>query len=236
MASEQSFADRAQRARQLHASVTGLSPAYAPADPKFSLPAFQTAITGAERASQTIDTAKVPFDESTAGRIALVKSLGPLVTHALAYVKSNSAWEKKFPAIKDAADKVRGVRPARKPVPASASGTEQKKARQQGERSYAEIEGFFRKFVDRVTALTGYQPPDFKISVLGLEETRGELEDLNRALPILESAYDDAVGERSEAYIGAQGLKSAFDGVKLSVKGQYGQTSPQYRSISGMRW
>ncbi|MFT5465868.1 MAG: hypothetical protein ACI8UO_000964 [Verrucomicrobiales bacterium] len=31
-------------------------------------------------------------------------------------------------------------------------------------------------------------------------------------------------------------MKVVFDGVKTSVKGQYGQQSPQYKAISPIRW
>jgi hypothetical protein len=32
------------------------------------------------------------------------------------------------------------------------------------------------------------------------------------------------------------GITLVFDGVKASVKGQYGFSSPQYKSISGIKW
>jgi hypothetical protein len=210
-----------------------MTPAYAPTDAKFSLAAFTTAITAAESANATVETVRIPFDDQTDDREALVKTIGPLVTQALAYVKSNTAWAKRYEAVKQAADKVRGVRPAKKkkgaPVPEA-------KQRQQGERSDVEIAGFYRTFVDRVRALAGYAPPDGKIAEDALNDQYAALKALNDALPTAGEALADAISDRSVAFIGAGGLKFVFDGVKTSVKGQYGQGSGNYQAIKGIKW
>lgn len=136
-------------------------------------------------------------------------------------------------AIKALADKVRGVRPPRseKGDPAT-----DKKTRNSGERSYVEIAAHLKRYIARLEALTGYAPPDAKISIAQLNAQHTTLTDLNQSVPALAQTLTDAVADRLESYIGTSGLKTCFDGVKVSVKGQYGQTSPQYKSISGMRW
>lgn len=233
MASEKSFQDRAQRAGELRAAVAGMLPAYAPADSNFSLAAFATAITAAETANDRVETVRIPFDDQTDDREELLKTIGPLTTQALAYVKSNTAWAKRHEAVKKAADKVRGVRPYKKK---SADPDPDAKKRQQGERSYVEIAGFFKTFWNRLELLAGYAPPDGRIAVDALQDTWAELDGLNKSLPTAGEALADAIADRSEAFIGAKGLKFVFDGVKTSVKGQYGQGSANYKSISGNKW
>jgi len=56
------------------------------------------------------------------------------------------------------------------------------------------------------------------------------------AIPGVSRELADAISDRQLAYTGPTGLKFVFDGVKASVKGQYGFSSPQYKSISGIKW
>ena len=233
MATETSFQDRAQRAGELHAAVAQLTPAYAPPDVKFSTASFTLAISMAETANGTVESTRIPFADLTDDREQLAKEIGPLVTQSLAYVKSNTAWAKRYEAVKNAADKVRGVRPVKKK---SGDPEPDKKRREQGERSYVEIAGFFRTYVSRVGALAGYAPPDGKIAEDSLSDKYEELNALNRAIPAASQALADAISDREDIFTGATGLKFVFDGVKTSVKGQYGQNSTQFRSVSGMRW
>lgn len=233
MQSEKSFHDRVQRAEKLHIAVSAFVPAYQPADAAYSLAAFTATIARATTANAAVDTSRMPYQDKVADRAALVKTLGPLVTQSLAYVKSNTAWAKRFDAIKALADKVRGVRPpkAQKGDPAT-----YKKTRNSGESSYVEIAAHLKRYIARLEALTGYAPPDAKISIAQLNAQHTTLTELNQSVPALAQTLADAIADRQESYNGPTGLKACFDGVKVSVKGQYGQTSPQYKSISGMRW
>jgi hypothetical protein len=233
MASEKSFQDRTQHANELKAAVALMTPAYAPADTKFSLANFTIAITAAEQANGIVEETRIPFDDQTDDREALVKTIGPLVTQALAYVKSNTAWAKRYEAIKKAADKVRGVRPRKKK---GADPEPDAKKRQQGERSYVEIAGFLRTFIDRVVVLPNYAPPDGKIAEDALNDLYDALKALNESLPTAGGALADAISDRLEAFTGPAGLKFVFDGVKTSVKGQYGQSSAEYLGIRGIQW
>jgi hypothetical protein len=233
MQSEKSFHDRVQRAEKLHITVSAFVPAYQPADAAYTLAAFTAAIGRASNANAAVDAARVPYKDKAADRAALVKSLGPLVTQSLAYVKSNTAWAKRYDAIKALADKVRGVRPPRPKVVDPAAD---QKTRNSGELSHAEIAAHLKRYIARLEALTGYAPPDAKISIAQLTAQLTTLTEWNQSVPALAQTLTDAIADRQESYNGPTGLKACFDGVKVSVKGQYGQTSTQYKSISGMRW
>jgi len=233
MPSERSFLDRIQRAEELHTAVTAITPAYAPADVRFSLAALSAAVNAAKAANQAVDEARPPYQDEVTERTAIIKVISPLITQSLAYVKSNTAWAKRYDAIKDLADKVRGVSPPK----VKASGPEpDKKTRNHGERSYVEIAAHLKRYIARLEGLSGYAPPDAKISLATLSGHLATLSELNQAIPAHPQTLADAIVARQEAYTGATGLKSVFAGVKTIVKGQYGQSSLPYASLSGMRW
>lgn len=233
MASEQSFTDRAQRADELSAAVAAMTPPYAPADARFSLAALDAAVAAAEAANTAVDDARPPYQDDASDRAALVKLIGPLVTQSLAYVKSNTAWAKRYDAVKDLADKVRGISPAKAKV---ADPEPDKKERHRGEQSYVEIAAHLKRYIARLDGLAGFAPQDDKISIASLTGHWTTLDGFNQSLPTLAQTLADAISDRQEAYIGPAGLKFVFDGVKTSVKGQYGQASVPYKSISGKKW
>ncbi len=233
MANEQSFPDRVQKAAELKAAVLLLLPAYAPADIKFAVTALTTAINASTTGNATVESLRIPYQDLVDDREALVKTLGPLVTQALNYVKSNTAWAKRYDAIKRAADKARGVRPKKKK---NVDPDPDAKVRQSGERSYVEIANYFKVFVDRLMALGGYIPPDTKITTTSLYAQHTLLAGMNTSMPGLEEALADAISDRYETFFNATGLKFVFDGVKSAVKGQYGVSSPQYGMVKGIKW
>ncbi len=233
MPSERSFIDRIQRAEEFHIAVTSITPIYTPADARFSLAMLSSAIAAAKATNQAVDEARPPYQDDVADRIAIIKVINPLVTQSLAYVKSNTAWAKRFDAIKDLADKVRGVTPHKDKA---SSPEPDKKERNRGEQSFVEIAAHLKRYIARLESLSGYAPPDAKISLATFNEHLTTLTDLNQSIPAHAQTLADAIVDRQEAYIGATGLKFVFTGVKTSVKGQYGHTSLPYRSISGIRW
>ena len=234
MASERSFQDRYQRGNSLKNAVATFTPVYSPPDPKFTLGALGTALSNADAANTLVTERRAPYQDDVDDRQALIKAISPLVTQSLAHVKSNTAWAKRYDAVKKAADKVRGIRP--KPPKKSADPEPDKKTRESGERSFVEIAAHFKAYIARLAALPGYLPTDDAIKLPALEATWLQLDDLNQSVSSLSQALADAVRDRADAYTGEGGLKFVFDGVKTSVKGQYGQSSPNTRAVTAMRW
>ena len=234
MASERTFQDRYQRGTSLRDAVATLAPAYSPPDPKFTLAALTAALAAADAANTAVTDKRALYEDDVSDRQALVKTLGPLVTQSLAHIKGNTAWAKRYDAVKKAADKVRGVRPA---APKKGADPEpDAKTREKGERSFVEIAAFFKAYLARLSALAGYAPTDDAIKLPALEAAALQLDDLNQSVSALSQDLADAIRDRADAYTGPAGLKFVFDGVKTSVKGQYGQKSPNYSAVSGMKW
>lgn len=233
MASERSFTDRVQKGRDLSAAVTLMEPAYEPADMRNQIGNLDAVITIAEDANADVEEKRIPYVDNTSDRNALLKTIGPIVTQSLAYVKSNSSWNTRYEALKKAADKVRGVPP---PSSRRKDPDPDAKKREVGERSYEEIAAHLKTYNERLEALGAYSPPDPKITLVGLGNLYTSLRNYNLAIPSISRLLADAISDRQLAYTGPNGLKSIFDGVKASVKGQYGLSSPQYQSIRGIRW
>ena len=66
-----------------------------------------------------------------------------------------------------------------------------------------------------------------------LQATWLALDDFNKSISSLGQSLADRISDRQDAMAT---LKTTFDGVKTSVKGQYGQRSPQYAGISAISW
>ena len=233
MASERSFQDRYQKGLSLKGAVESFTPAYDPDDAAFSVAGIDTALDAAEAANTAVDTAKMPYENAVNDREALVKSLGPLVTQSLAYVQSNTAWKSRAEAVKKAADKVRGH--TRPPKPPAVPDPNAKK-REQGQRGYVEIAEFLRQYIARITALTGYAPPSENISLASFGALKTQLTALNESIPDLSQTLADAIRDRQEIYDDESGLHFVFKGVKKAIKGQYGQSSPQWGQVSALAW
>ena len=233
MASEQSFLDRKQKALTLKGAVDSFAPAYAPQDATFSSASLEAAIDAATDANTAHDDAKQPWEIAVDERVALMKSLGPLITQSLAYVKSNTAWKARFESVKKAADKVRGH--TKPPKPPAVPDPNAKK-REQGQRGYVEIAEFFRQYLARITALTGYAPTSANISLASLGALRAQFDALNESIPDLSQTFSDAIGDRQLAYDDETGLHFVFKGVKNAVKAQYGQASQEYNQVKSLKW
>ena len=106
--SEQSFADRLQRGRQFNAATTGFTPPFTPADPSLAPDVFGGFLDGLDTSNLAVATALAAWQEGAVARSALVARLKADTLRALARVKSNPAWKAHVPAVKAAADKLRG--------------------------------------------------------------------------------------------------------------------------------
>ena len=98
------------------------------------------------------------------------------------------------------------------------------------------LAGFLKSYIERLDGLGGYTPQDPKIGIAAFTALGSTLDEFNQSIPIASQALTDAISDRQDSFNGPTALKFVFDGVKGSVKGQYGQASLQYKSISGIIW
>lgn len=233
----QSFIDRLAKAVLLKDTVAGMSPAYNPPDASLQISTFTALLTSVDAANDLVDTQEGSYSTQATTRVATVKTVKARATQIMARLKSNSAWASELHSAKLAADKVRGVSaPKAKPTPEEPTPAEEQKTKAT-EQAYAEISASFDKLIAIATGAAGYAtgvPTD--ISSASLTSLSTSLKGLNTALSTLDGSLSTARQKRKLLYYGPKGLQEKFQGVKDSVKQQYGQGSAEYLSVKGIKW
>lgn len=239
---EKSFRDRQGRSQLLIEVCTGFAPGYTPGDDTLTVANFTAFLGGVEAANANVETLEVDYTYQAATRIALVKTIRDAATQAVGYVKSNHAWATQFKAVKMAADKLRGVTPPSKPAapPAAEPGGEPPAApekRGKGEQAYVELQAHLAALIAALTACAGYAPPSLNIALSTFDGLHSQFRGLNLFISQLSGQLTTArEARRALYYDGALSLEKKFQAIKNSVKGQYGQNSPQYASVKGIKW
>ena len=239
--SERSFADRLQRARQLNAATDGFAPPFAPADPSLAPAAFGSFLDGLDTSNLAVATALAAWQEGATARSALVTRLKADTLRALARVKSNPAWKAHVPAVKAAADKLRGYKTAKpappaEPQPDQPAATPAKPAREQGDRSYADIKQQGEVLLAALRRIAGFDtgaPVDLTTGALGA--LVGQLGSANQSVAGKEQALAGNRAIRRSGFDGEGGLSARMKAIKDGVRSQYGQGSQQFLQIKSIR-
>ena len=240
--SERSYSDRQARAVVLKSAIAGFSPAYAPANADLGVMLFGSFVDSVATANDDVETAKTDWASAVTSRAADAKTAQKLTTQIISYVKSNAAWNQQLPRIKQLADKVRGITTRAKitPPPAPEPGEPAPppaKKRDRGDQSYADIATSFKALADAVGKLAGYTPPDSAISATNLATLATTLRTNNDSVAAKDTDLDGAQRARFAIFFTGEGcLQVKFQAVKNAVKGQYGQDSPQFAEVKGIRW
>ena len=247
--SEKSFRDRQGRGQQLHDIIVDFDVLFAPADASLAMPDFQVFLTGGlpnepcvEQCNLAVETLSTGYTNAAQDRVSLVKSTRKFVTQAVSYVKSNKDWKARVKAVKTAADKLRGVRPPSRtplptpPVPGEPPADSEKK-RNKGEQAYSELEAHLTSFITAITAVPGYLPPGPAIQISTFNGYLSQLRSLNRGISTVGSQLINSREDRRVLYYdGDSSFQGKFLAIKEAVKGQYGQSSANYRAVKGKKW
>lgn len=230
---ESSYADRLQRGREIQAATAGFSPAFAPADADLQPATFGTFLNGLDLQNTAVAAALADWTTDAASRTAMVADIKARALRASSRVKSHSAWKLSVPAVKAAAENLRGYRT---PKPKTPDDAPPPKTRQKGDQSYADIKGLTDKLVAALKKVTGYDsgsPGD--ISTAGLAAIATQLDGLNQLVAGKEQALASVRAPRKEAYDGGGGLKEKMLAIKEAARSQYGPKSPEFLRIKGIR-
>ncbi len=239
--SERSYADRLQRARQLNAATTGFAPPFVPADPSLAPDIFSGFLDGLDTANLAVATALAAWQEGATARSALVIRLKADTLRALARVKSNPSWKAHTATVKAAADKLRGYKPAKAAPPAEPqaeqpAATPAKPAREQGDRSYADIKQQGEVLLATLRRVTGFDtgaPVDLTTGALAA--LVGQLGAANSSMAGKEQALAGNRSIRRSGFDGEGGLSARMKAIKDGVRSQYGQSSQQFLQIKSIR-
>ena len=223
-----------------------MGPPYTPVDTDIAIPAQIALITVLNNCCTNVNNAATDLKDLSDPRAASIKVIKERVTRAVNRVQSNRAWLSKLPAVKAAADKVRGVMPPKSTAlpPPSDPDAPAPKPRDRGGRSYRDIEGHMGKFMAALAKCTGYDtgaPPE--IFSGALSNLLNALKAANDAVPEKEIMLQDAQVDRLKIFEskkplpdGSASLQNRWVRIKKAVSSQYGRTSAEYTLVKGIKY
>ncbi len=223
-----------------------MGPAFAPPDTDIAIPAQITLITTLNTCCTNVNDAANNLKDLSDPRAASIKVIKERVSRAVSRVKSNRAWASKLPAVKMAADKLRGLKVPKSTAPAPPADPDAPvpKNRDRGGQSYRDIEGNLGKFIGALAKCAGYDtgaPPD--IFSGAFSTLLATLKTANDAIPDKEVALQDAQIERLRIFEskkplpdGSASLRDRWVRIKQAVAAQYGRSSVEYALVKGIKY
>lgn len=232
---ETTFADRLGRGRTMKSTIAAFSPAFAPADADLLPAAFDVFLQSVEDKNSAVAAADTQFKLDAALRTGLMTTIKDRSTQVRGYVNGKAAWSIYQPAVRRAADAVRGYRPP-KPKPATPPAGAAPKKRNQGQQSFAEVENLFNKVLEAIKPISDYAPvPDSNIQKGQLSSLLNGFRTANRDVDTSDAALTTAQTARLKIYDEAGGLKEKMLAIKEAAKGQYGSRSAQYKAVKAVK-
>lgn len=233
---EQSYADRQQRGRNLQTAIASFSPAFAPAEPTLLPAAFLTFLETLDTLNTEVGSLSAQYSTGVQERMPMLADIKERAARVLAFVQSNSAWTAFVPSLKKYVDKIRGNRPKPPAAPTSGedSGSAPVKKRNQGEQSLGDIEEHFERLIASLSAVPGYAPPAADLTIANLTLAADAFAAKNLALATLGNTLGMKQKARLEGYDGAGGLREKMKAIKAAVRAQYGTSSPEYGQVKGI--
>jgi len=230
---ESSFADRLQRGRELQAATAGFTDPFDPVDADLAPAAFDAFLGSLDGLNIAVAEAEADWQDTAGKRTALVAEIKARALRASSRVKSHAAWKAQLPAVKTAAENLRGYRTAKPKAPAEGPPP---RTRQKGDQSYGDIKALTDKLVAALKKVPGYDTgASGDISTVGLAAVALQLDGLNQLTAGKEQTLTATRVPRKTAYDGTGGLKEKMLAIKEAAKSQYGSQSPEFLQIKGIR-
>ncbi len=258
--SENSFADRLGRGRNMLGAIQGFDPAFQPARAELSPAEFEEFLEEVGTLNRETSAMGKEYTWNVNQRVEVVTSIKARVLQTMDFVESNPDWKHHLPGLMSLKNKIRGYRAPRPKPPAPAEGEDSAavRTRAMGEQSYSEIEGNFSSFIAVLRNVEGYAPaargirialpeeepvvlseddPDYdeKRAELCLEFLLEWLQKLNLRMGSLGASLKSKQRDRWGAFDGDLGLKDRKKRIKKAVSGQYGKDSQEFRLVKGIR-
>ncbi|MFT5470554.1 MAG: hypothetical protein ACI8UO_005683, partial [Verrucomicrobiales bacterium] len=147
--------------------------------------------------------------------------------------KSNSAWSRQLPAVKAAADALRGYRPSRKKSPPKDDGTPATRTKPKADQSFGDIKNLTDKLVSALKKVPNFDdsaPVGIDTTALALRSA--DLDASNKTVAAAEQDLKVARVERGAGYVAeGTGLRAQMKAIKEATRSQYGGSSPEYLQV-----
>lgn len=220
----------------MHAAITGFAPPFAPADTSLLPLAFGDFLEDLAGLNQDVAQAEADWKDFASLRRDIAVDIKERALRALARVKSNSAWRPKLPAVKKAADDLRGYRPKITKNPPPDDGSPTPRAGARADQSFGDLKNLTDKLAAALGKVPGYDtgaPAD--LTVAAITGQGAALDASNKTVAIREQDLSSARTPRRDAYDGPIGLREKMKAIKETSRSQYGSTSAQYGEVKSIR-
>ena len=221
--------------------ATGYGTAFNPSKPSIKLTALQTLSTSAKNAINAVNAALPAYSNAVAAREAAFEPLNKLITRVNNALKATDTTEQVDESAKTLVRKIQGTR-------ATAKKTDEEKAAEKAagketkeisssQMSYDSRLDNFDKLIKLLTSVTLYAPNEADLKVTALTTLYNDLKAKNTAVVTATTPLSNARISRNDfLYKANTGLVDIALDTKTYIKSLYGATSPQYKTVSSLKF
>lgn len=242
--SERTFGNKLEHSRSLQVALEKIV-GYKPDNVDLTPAAFDQYCDTVETGNETVATKDQPLsDRRNARRFAYfgdakggVGGLATLAGRVRDFVGAMPGGKKSpsYKKIQRLVQKISNYRPPKKPV--SPTPDANKKEISQSEASYGSLVQHGRDLAAAAAGVPGYNPTTADLQPAALKAFMKNLNDQNRLVAEARVDSGNAIAARALLYDDEKtGLRARFHQAKAAVASQYGKRSPEYKSISGIRY
>lgn len=240
--SETGHAKNVANFSSLIAGAAAMAADYNPSKTAIALAGLRAAETQAQNALKNVNQQLTLNARAINERQAAFKPLDPLVTRVFNSFKSSDVTDEEVASATTIVRKLRGSR-------ATAKLTEEEKLAIEAETGKAPVErsssqksfdsrmNFLDLFIQLLKSTPAYAPNETELQVASLEALYTSLDTKNKAVVTTEYDLTTARTARNQLlYAPKTGLVDLANDVKTYIKSAKGATSPEYKSVSTLRF
>jgi hypothetical protein len=249
---ESGYAKLVANFENLYTHCTSFGTTYSPSYASIQLSGLATKLSNARSALNAVQLAKTAYNDATNAREILFAGIPKFATRIISALIACNATQQRIDDARTVIRKIKGERagkstttdtsreaapidPGSTPAPVGGA-VEGPGRRSVSQRSYEGITENFAQLVIIVTAEPMYSPMETDLTVAALNNLVSQLRAINTAVFNTGVQYENARFNRdNELYHVTSGLVNIARQAKLYVRSLFGTTSPQFKSISGIR-
>jgi len=239
--SETGHAKNVANYEKLIANVTALGTPYNPSKASLKLPALNTQLTAAKTAIAAVNSAEPAYKNAVSARDVAFAPLSKLITRVSNALKASDTTAQVDESAMTLIRKLQGRRATPKMT------EEEKKVAAEAGNEVTEISSSqmsfdsrldnFDKLIKLLTSVGEYDPNEPDLGIDALIAIYGDLSIKNSAVTLAAAPLTNARIARNDVlYKAGTGVVDTSVDVKTYVKSVFGATSPQYKTISGLKF
>ena len=220
---------------------TSLGTSYNPAKTSLKIPALQTQATATKNSLTAVNTLTSTYKNAVSARINAFKAFDKLITRINNALKASDTTQEVDDSAKTIVRKLQGRR-----ATAKATDEEKKVASEAGKEiveistsqmSYDSRLDNFDKLIKLLSSVTAYAPNEADLKIAALTALYTDLKAKNLAVINAETPLNNARIARNDVmYKDNVGLVDVAADVKTYIKSVFGATSPQYKTVSSLKF